>query len=87
MADEILYVECQCKSPGHMLRFTLDTEDSFLWIETHLCQFNNFFRRLLEAIRYLFNRPPKSGCGHFDCTIIDPQDIPKIIKLLEKSLG
>lgn len=84
MVEKKLYVECRCSSPEHRLVFKLDQltdhEPPELYTEVHLHQYNNIFKRIWIAIKYIFGY--KSKYGHFDCTIFQSEDVPPLVNLL-----
>lgn len=79
------YFECSCFSEEHTLRFTLypAEEDSppDLFTSVFLNQHRGFFRRLWIAFRYLFGY--KCRYGHWDCFLLNPKDVDRMILLLQ----
>lgn len=82
------YVECQCDSGDHVIRFVYspaDDKTNFppdLYMEVQMCQPNGFFRRLWLAVKYLFKK--ECEYGHWDCTLIAVDEVIKLQKLLEQ---
>jgi hypothetical protein len=74
------YFECQCTSPEHTISFTDD--DNEITISYFLNQYHSIFARIWVAIKYVFGY--KCQYGHFDVTILKTEDIPRLIRLLEK---
>lgn len=81
------YFECQCTCSAHMVRFTyfpkMGTERATLYVNVFL-QRPNFLSRLWLGIKYIFGSTP-SAFGHFDETVIEPDDADRLITLLEKA--
>jgi hypothetical protein len=76
------YFECKCNHAEHVLRFTYDEDGNDIYTEVQLSP-RSFLGRLLVAIRYLFGRKCKFGA--WDCTLLRNEDIPRLIKLLERT--
>ena len=85
MVGQIEFFECVCKTDEHTIKFKLDVydpNDIELYISIFLNQYRGFFHRLLIAIKYLFGY--KCKYGHWDCTILRPEDTGRLIALLQK---
>lgn len=80
------YFECQCACSAHTIRFTyfpkMGTERATMYVNVFL-QRPNFLGRLWLGIKYIFGSSP-SAFGHFDETVIEPDDADRLITLLEK---
>lgn len=66
------FIKCMCGSPEHQAIFGYDPdEEDFpeLWIEIHLCHYENFFKRIWMAAKYIFGYHCKYG--HWDCLLLD----------------
>ena len=48
------YIECECGTPEHNLRFTWDPEWEELFVEVFLSGHYGFFKRLWFGIKYIF---------------------------------
>lgn len=72
------FIECTRLSNEHVLRFEID--DNELYTSVFLCQYRGFLKRMCIAIKYLFGYKCKDG--HWDCTIINPKDVDRLITLL-----
>ncbi len=79
-----LYAECQCSDFNHLIRFNLDKDDGEVFLDTHLNQYLPWYRRIAIAWRYIFGRIDKFG--HYDCTMLKPEDTKRIMDLLQHSL-
>jgi len=79
---ERTYYECQCESAEHTLRFVYDPQDNDLYTEVQLVQYRTIFQRILVAIKYIFGY--ECRYGHFDCTLLKPEDCNGIKALLDK---
>lgn len=67
---KIKYLECDCHSPEHTLRFSyFEDEPDTLFIEPHLYNYQKWYQRLWAAIKYVFGHC--SNYGHFDCIVLD----------------
>jgi hypothetical protein len=77
-----IFMECQCTSSEHTLKFIYDEEDKELYTTIYLCQYRNIFKRILVAIKYVLGY--KSRYGAWDCFLFKSSDIEKLQKLLEK---
>ena len=54
------YLECNCGSADHLIRFgwftdEKDPDSQYLYIEVQTNEYRGFFRRLLEAFKFVFN--------------------------------
>lgn len=49
--EEILI--CECNSVEHQIVFRYDEEDNYVYCSMHLAKYN-FFKRLVNGIRYIF---------------------------------
>jgi hypothetical protein len=81
------YVDCWCSHPSHTIRFTYDTDDPDipLYVAVQMANCLPFWKRLVEAVRYVFNLEPRFGHGHWDETLIYPGDIASLIVLFQKA--
>lgn len=77
------YYECECRSPQHTLKFSLDQEDGHACMYTYVfldfCQ--PWYKRIWTAIKYVFGY--KSKYGHFDCFSFKPEDVEKLGNLVK----
>ena len=82
-----LHIDCICGNSEHSVRFGQDwpseQELTGIVIDIQLNQFYTLFDRVKAAVRYIF-----TGVGHcgWDSTIINPSDIPVLIKYLEETV-
>jgi hypothetical protein len=77
------HLDCQCENLRHTVRFTLDPNDGGLYLDTHLTHYDSFWKRLWNALRYLWGADVRDG--HFDTTLIRPADHGRIRQLLSES--
>ena len=82
MAFDKLHIICECESPEHQLIFIHDNEDDLLYLETHLINYNGFFKRLWIGIKYAFGY--KCKYGNFDTVLISPRDRQLLLNYLRK---
>lgn len=76
------YIDCQCQSADHVIRFTIDEypdEKPELYIEVQLHQHRSFWKRLVLAVKYVFGQSAKYG--YWDCTTLDYDSAQKLIVL------
>jgi len=73
---------CECHSLDHQFAIWYDDELNQINIEPHLSTNKNFLKRIAHGIKYMFGY--KSRYGDWDSTIINNDDIPKLIKYLNK---
>lgn len=77
------YLECQCSSEEHTIRLAIDEEDGHIYTSVFLNDWERWYKRLWKAIKYLFGY--KCKYGHFDCTMLRPEDYDRIRNLLTLS--
>ena len=81
-----LYLECSCLASEHVVKFCYFVGDELdppeITIEVQMHQYRSFFRRVVEAIRYIFNI--STHYSHWDTTIIDPEDAATLRSYLTK---
>ncbi len=83
------FFECGCRSVEHILSFEHFYEEigngfyeNQLLVTTFLNQRNSIFYRTWLAIRYVFGFKAKDR--HYDYTIIEEGDIPRLMELCQK---
>jgi hypothetical protein len=86
------YFECQCTCSEHTIRFTYFnpvrrddgtlSERATLYVNVFLRR-PRFLERIWLALKYVFGANP-SAYGHFDETLIEPDDADRLINLLQK---
>lgn len=81
---EIYYVECDCYSEEHTLRFIIDDDKEYPALHTiTFMQTGTFFARLWNAIRYICGR--KCRYGHFNCfTTDEPMKLRRLADLCNR---
>lgn len=84
------FFTCQCEHLDH--QFILSTYDYsdekdllpddqlMLELSVHLVNYSSFWYRLWAAIKYLWNRPAKTG--HFDSVILKDGDVEALLVVL-----
>lgn len=85
MLDGSYFFECKCGSDEHTLRFTLDKEDKEIYTSVFLNHYDNIFKRLFRAIKYVFGY--KCIYGHWDCWIMRDEDVQKLFDMLNDFKG
>lgn len=79
---KINYIECDCHSDEHVLRFIENEEDNEIIVSAFLNSHLGFFQRVKVAFKYLLGHATKE---HFDCTIINKEEAKKLIAILNKT--
>jgi hypothetical protein len=77
------YFSCICSDFGHTVRFVFDPSDGELWLETHLYNWFPWYKRLWAATLYVFKK--HRPYGHYDCTILVPDDFARLHDLLDRA--
>jgi len=78
------HLDCDCGCADHIIRFIYDDEDGDLWLEVQLTKTHGFFKRIWLAIKYIFGY--NCRYGHWDCTLIKPEDKQALIDLIKESI-
>lgn len=79
------FIRCYCGYSEHQIILTFDPDDDKdepLFLEVHLRNWRNLFRRLWPAIKYLFGYHCRDG--HWDCVGINPQKAQEMIAFLDR---
>lgn len=74
--NKVLYMECECYSPEHMLKFEINDygdDDIDMVCYSQLTPYLPWYWRIWAAIRYIFGY--ESKYGHWDCFIFQKQDV------------
>lgn len=78
------YTECLCHSDEHALKWKWDTDlendDPNVYLSYFLEQYHPWYVRIWIAMKYIFGY--KSKCGHFDCTMLNDQDVADLVDFL-----
>ena len=72
---------CQCGDVNHSLIMEADDEWGSVFCRVHLVR-DGFFRRIRNAIRYVFGR--RSIYGDFDEFIFNPEDADRLQEVVDK---
>lgn len=72
------YIECECGTVEHTLRFTHDDSPDWpeIYVDVHLGQHYGFFKRLWYGIKYIFGF--KSVYGHFDESVLGEEKVKEL---------
>lgn len=87
MSDDlkINYLECDCSSAEHTLRFSyFEDEPDMLFIEPHLNTHENIFQRMWAAIKYTLGY--KCKYGHFDSVVVNRDKVRELRNQLDTFL-
>jgi hypothetical protein len=76
--DEILYVNC-----SYQLLISRNREEKEIFVQIHLTSYENVFKRILTAIKYIFGY--KSRYGSWDCVVLDEKTQKELVKFLTLS--
>lgn len=76
----IKYIECACTSTDHVIRFAYDKYHKEIFTEVQLYQYNSLIKRMWLAFKYVLGFQCKYG--HWDCTILGPNQVEELLKLL-----
>lgn len=77
-----LYVSCECSVLTHLMRFTYYREYRELYVHFFLESERSFFKRLINAVLYLFGK--KSKFGDFGEIIICKKSQKDLLELLHQ---
>lgn len=67
---------CQCGDPSHQFIISSDKEFDSIVVSVHLNRDHNIFKRMWNALRYVFGR--RSIYGDFDEILINPEDAGRL---------
>lgn len=79
---------CKCCNTEHQLIFSYFTDEKEVYVSVHLIPEYRIFRRIWNAIKYIFGH--RSIYGHFDEFIFKPEDADKlqsIVNFLKDGIG
>lgn len=79
------FFTCDCSSDEHTMRFVFDPNDSDffeVYATFHLNTYDNIFKRIWTAIKYVFGY--KSKYGQWDTWIMNRNDVERLSDLLER---
>jgi hypothetical protein len=72
------YLECECSSPEHTVRFAKD--EDFVYM-TFFLESGPWYRRVASAFRHIFGY--KSRYGHFDEVVMDRETAARMAEILK----
>lgn len=78
------YFECQCSDFNHIFRFGLDEVDGEMWLEVNINPYLPWYKRVWEAVRYVFGR--RAAYGHYDVTMLCEKDCIRLGTLLDRAI-
>ena len=79
---KVEYFECCYHSLDHTIKFEYEEEYNELTLSISLFQFNNFFKRIWIALKYIFNQANRYG--HYDCVIINQDDKERLLSVINQ---
>lgn len=77
------YFDCQCSDFNHVIRFVLDEKDGEAWLEVNINPYLPWYKRVWEAVRYVFGKRP--AYGHYDTVMLREEDYHQLHDLLDRS--
>jgi len=80
-----MFIECNCNSPEHVFKFTLEKEDNWIIMEPFLCHYNSFLKRIWLGLKYILGY--KSKTGHFDTVLIGVEKAKLIRDICEELIN
>lgn len=78
--DDIII--CECNDPSHQLIFRYDKDDNQIYVDTILLQYNNIFKRIFLALKYIFKKDCKYE--YYDGIIITKNNKQKFLNILNQ---
>jgi hypothetical protein len=75
-------LECVCLSPGHNVRFQVDTQTGEISIDVALDKYLKFWHRVKLAFAYVFNLDNYDRYQPYDCCILKIEDYDRIREML-----
>ncbi|MEI7475701.1 MAG: hypothetical protein WCK67_13080 [bacterium] len=79
---KIEHFECRCHTSDHIYKFEID-EDGLVYLFVQMNKHENFFKRLIVAIKYLFKI--NKNDSYWTDIVIDEKDTDKLIEMLNLS--
>jgi hypothetical protein len=79
--NDSVFIECECHSEEHTLKYSIDVEDQTIYTSVFLDQYQPWYGRAWTALKYLFGY--KCMYGHFDCTLMGPEKIEQLKNLIK----
>lgn len=76
----IEYFDCACYSPEHTVRWIWDEEFGEIECEFFLHHHEQWYKRLWQAIKYVFGQKSNVFCGF----ILRHEDFPKFKKMVNE---
>ncbi len=77
---EILMI-CECSSCEHQLIIRYDNNEDEVYVNVHLANYKEFWRRLWHGLKYIFGY--KSRYGEFDEVILRKEDADNLQKVVD----
>lgn len=72
---------CQCENTEHQVIFTYLLDSNDVYMQVHLVHIPNIFKRIWNAVKYVFGYKSKYGC--FDEFIFKNEDLWKLKKIID----
>lgn len=81
---ELKYIECDCHSDEHVLRFSMDPKDGDVCMSVFLSNWEPWYKRVWHAVKYIFGY--KSQYGHFDSTVMSGQNLMQLRDVCDRAI-
>lgn len=82
MLDGTHFFECKCSNDEHTIKFIFDKDENELYTTIFLNNWYPWWKRCWIAVKYAFGY--KCKYGHWDCWILQDEDVARLKALLEQ---
>lgn len=79
--DDVFF--CSCHSDEHMFKLSYDPDEAELFLSVYLYQGRNFFKRVWEALKYIFGQ--KARWGHWETIIVKDRDVERMKAIVDRA--
>lgn len=84
---EVLFLECSCRTPDHLLKFEIDNydaKDGWLVATTVLSPYSAWYRRLWLGLKFIFFSGELEAFDSWVCTYDDVGEMKRLRDLLDR---
>lgn len=74
---EFRYLECECSTPEHTVRFARDEDCTYI---TFFLEGGPWYKRVVTGLKYIFGY--KCRYGHFDEVVLRDDKVKKLVEIL-----
>lgn len=78
MKEDFRYLECECSTPEHTVRFLRDEDYTYI---TFFLGTGPWYKRVVTAVKYVFGY--KCRYGHFDEVILGSDKVRELVEILK----